>query len=330
MKKEIDKKKVAESSFLVDILILTYNQEKYIAEAIESVLMQKTDFGYRIVIADDYSSDKTREICSDYKLKYPEKIELVFHKHNLGAVKNFYVAYQTCTAKYLAMLDGDDYWTNPLKLQKQIDFLENNDDFSACFHPVHYLSLNKTETQIFPLNVKKNTIEIEDIIALPTTGWIIMTSSVIYRKQALGVLPKWFIRFKLGDWSLALLAALHGKTFFLNEILGAYRVNAGGLMQSSQFANDKVIQTLIGIFKAYNIHSNYKFRDLIYKQLQYLLFQLIKHSKDQKNWFKHFYQSIEYNYYYIWLNQKKPSTAKEFIVFILHSPKLLFRKVTTE
>jgi len=327
--KEINNNKITESPPLVNILILTYNQENYIAEAIESVLMQETVFRYRIVIADDHSTDKTQKVCSDYKLKYPDKIELIFHKKNLGAVKNFYTAYQSCNAKYLAMLDGDDYWTSHLKLQKQIDFLENNSDFSACFHPVHYLTLNSTENCIFPLNVKKNCLEIEDAIALPTTGWIIMTSSVIYRKQALGNLPGWFTKFKLGDWSLALLAAFHGKIFFLNEILGAYRVNSTSLMQSTHFANHKVILTLLGIFKEYNKHTNYQFRNLVYIQLQYLLYQLIQHDKNNKKWIGYYFHTIEYNYYCLYIRQKKPRSVKEFILFCIESPTLLFREVKT-
>ncbi|MGE0636642.1 MAG: glycosyltransferase [Bacteroidia bacterium] len=312
---------------LVNILILTYNQENYIAEAIESVLMQKTDFSYRIVIADDYSTDKTRKICSDYKLKYPDKIELVFHMQNLGAVKNFHTAYQYCTAKYLAMLDGDDYWTSPLKLQKQIDFLENNTDFSACFHQVHYLTLNGNENIIFPQNIKKEILEIDDIIALPTTGWIIMTSSVIYRKQDLGVLPNWFNKFKLGDWSLILLSALNGKIFFLNEVLGAYRINAGSLMQSSALSNIIVIKTLISIFKEFNKHANYKFKLLIYKQLQYLLFQLLQHYKDKKKWIHYYILTIEYNTYTVRVNHKKVNNLKDFLLLCFAYIRILPREV---
>ncbi len=315
---------------LIDVLVLTYNQEKYIAEAIESVLMQKTDFNFRIIIGDDCSTDRTREICIDYKEKYPDKIELVFHKQNFGAVKNFYITYQSCNAKYLAMLDGDDYWTSPIKLQKQIDFLENNGDYSACFHQVTQLNLNNNETKIIPVNIKKSNLEIEDIIALPTTGWIINTSSLVFRIQSLGILPKWFIKFNLGDWTLVLLSSINGKTFFLNEVMSTYRINSGGLMQSIQFANHKVIYTLLKIFKEFNSYTNYKFRNLIYIQLRYFLYQLILHYKNKKKWIICYYYTIEYNYYFIYLNHKKPVSVKQYVIVCLEWIRFLFRQVKTE
>ncbi len=118
---------------------MTYNQAPFIAEAIESCLMQKTDFGFEIIIGDDFSTDGTKEICEEYAIKYPEKIKLLARRigdeywqkrQKLGRLYNFVDIIENCNGKYIALLDGDDYWIDPLKLQKQVDFLEENNN---CF-----------------------------------------------------------------------------------------------------------------------------------------------------------------------------------------------------
>lgn len=114
---------------IVSVCMITYNQEKYIAKAMESVIMQKTNFDYELVIGEDCSEDRTREICRNYKNKYPGKIKLFLQERNLGSNQNFIFTFQACDGEYIAMLEGDDYWTDPYKLQKQIDFLEANPDY---------------------------------------------------------------------------------------------------------------------------------------------------------------------------------------------------------
>src|SRR4028118_1050538 len=119
---------------LVNVWMASYNHEKYIAEAIEGVLMQRTDFDFDLVIGEDCSTDLTRQIVLSYKEKYPEKIRLVLPDKNLGMNQMFEATYSLCTAPYVAWIDGDDYWTDPLKLQKQFDFLEKHREFVFCFH----------------------------------------------------------------------------------------------------------------------------------------------------------------------------------------------------
>src|SRR5688500_13476797 len=110
----------------VSVWITTYNHEKFIAEAIESVLRQQPSLSYEIVIGEDCSTDRTREIVLSYKEKYPDKIILYLPKQNTGMVQMTKKSYSFCTGRYVAWLDGDDYWVDPFKLQKQVDFLEAN------------------------------------------------------------------------------------------------------------------------------------------------------------------------------------------------------------
>ncbi|MBJ7429339.1 MAG: glycosyltransferase [Bacteroidia bacterium] len=114
---------------IVSVCLITYNHAKYIAQAIESVLMQQTNYEWELVIADDFSTDGTREIIKEYKTKYPEKIKLILQEKNVGANKNWIDLLSYPKSKYIAYFEGDDYWIDKNKLQKQIDFLESNPDY---------------------------------------------------------------------------------------------------------------------------------------------------------------------------------------------------------
>lgn len=121
---------------LVTVLFITYNHVRYVKQAIESILMQQTDFNYQIIVGDDASTDGTREILLKIAEENPDKIILSNPSHNLGAAGNFIQLFDACSgsgSKYIAYLEGDDYWTDSLKLQKQVDFLEKNKDFVLCF-----------------------------------------------------------------------------------------------------------------------------------------------------------------------------------------------------
>jgi len=119
---------------LVSVHMITYNHEKYIAQAIEGVLMQKCDFPIQLVIGEDCSTDNTAAIIKEYEKKYPDIIKARYNNPNKGMHANGILTFQECTGKYIATCEGDDYWTDPLKLQKQVDFLVQHPECSFCFH----------------------------------------------------------------------------------------------------------------------------------------------------------------------------------------------------
>ncbi len=118
---------------LLSVLIIAYNHERYIKQTLDSVLMQQTTFNFEIVIGDDASSDNTRAICNAYVEKYPNVIRLMPESLNLGVVPNFIRTFQACRGKYIAHLDGDDYWIDADKLQKQVNELEQDPNLTMCF-----------------------------------------------------------------------------------------------------------------------------------------------------------------------------------------------------
>lgn len=128
------------SNILVSIVCITYNHEPYLRQALEGFLMQETDFPVEIILAEDCSTDGTRSICEEYAEKYPDTINYIWSGNNVGAVENEARAIRAAKGKYIALCEGDDYWTDPLKLQKQVDFMEAHPGYSVTFHryKIHY------------------------------------------------------------------------------------------------------------------------------------------------------------------------------------------------
>jgi glycosyltransferase involved in cell wall biosynthesis len=116
--------------------MITYNQDQFVGQAIESVLSQQVDFEYELVIGEDCSTDRTREIVASFGAKFPDRIRLLLPKSNLGMQENFKATLAACSGQYVAILEGDDYWTSPLKLKRQVEFLDAHSDCAMCFHSV--------------------------------------------------------------------------------------------------------------------------------------------------------------------------------------------------
>ena len=127
---------------LVSVVTITYNHEPFIAKTIEGVLMQQVGFPIEYIIAEDCSTDGTRKICEEYAAKYPDLIRLIVSDMNVGPGENERRAYAAARGKYIAYCEGDDYWTDPLKLQKQFDFMEAHPEYSVCFHGFHRIRGN--------------------------------------------------------------------------------------------------------------------------------------------------------------------------------------------
>lgn len=247
---------------LVSIWITTYNHEKFISEAIEGVLMQKTNFSYEMVIGEDCSTDGTREILLGYKEKYPDKIQLFLPEQNLGMIPMFEATYSLCRGSYVAWLDGDDYWTDPYKLQKQVDFLEANPDFVMCFHNIRFLDHTKNKEfnhggpQFTGIN---NTLFIEHILHNHNQ---VFALSVVYRNVLPEKLPDWFYQLPFPDWGFYTLLVAHGKIKYFPDIMGVYRIHkAGSYSGLSQQEKFNQMITFFNLLKSkLGANTNSKFR----------------------------------------------------------------------
>ena len=210
---------------LVSVVMITYGHEKYIRQAIEGVLMQQGDFDLELVIANDCSPDNTDAVVQDVLSHHSNAhwIRYVRHEKNIGMMPNFIFALQQATGKYIALCEGDDYWTDPYKLQKQIDFLETNPDYVLTFHKVKILRPDGNFVDDFITKIPENYQTIE---TLAQFGNYIHTPSLVYR-NIIGVLPYEMMISPIGDYFLYLILAQHGKLKYFEEEMAVYRFGVG-------------------------------------------------------------------------------------------------------
>jgi|GEM_PF-1454090 len=213
----------------VSVCMVTYNHERFIAQAIEGVLLQRTAFPIELVIGVDYSTDNTLIIAQLYAQKYPEIIRLLSAEKNLGAYNNFNRTLKECRGEYLAYCDGDDYWTDPRKIAMQAVFLDKHSDYSVCFHNalVHYEQRVCKDHPFYyePFPPPPETTGLNCLLR----GNFIQTQTLMVRNYFAEGLPGWMKELPLGDWVITILAARHGKLRYIDEIMATYRVHDGGV-----------------------------------------------------------------------------------------------------
>lgn len=267
--------------------MMTYNHEPFIAQAIESILNQKTNFGFRLIIGEDCSTDNTLEICSSYVQKFPDKILLINQSINIGHHKNFIEIYNLTNSTYIALCEGDDYWTDENKLQLQVDFLDSHPDYLICFHPVNEIS-NDGFIKISNQG-QKQTTDIKDLI----NGWYMNTASYMFRNQRRIHFPEWFFKSKATDLCFhILLAERGGKIFFMDRIMAAYQRHSGGVTdEKADFIyhlrkNISFYKDMISYFKTQNIQYVNAAQKKLWDIQSHLFYQL--RYKREKQFFEYF------------------------------------------
>lgn len=211
------------STPLLSVCLITYNHEKFIRQAIEGVLMQQVDFDWELIIADDFSTDGTRAILLEYKQKYPQFIKLILQEKNVGPAQNWFDLITAPQSKYIAYFEGDDYWSDSLKLQKQVDFLEKNADYVLCFHQIEILNLDNELVADFLTKVPENYETLETLAKL---GNYIHSPSVVYR-NCISEFPPEFHQCPIGDYFLYIMLATHGKLKYMEDKMAVYRYGVG-------------------------------------------------------------------------------------------------------
>lgn len=242
----------------VSVLITTYNHEKYLTQAVESALRQQVDFPFEIVIGDDCSTDQTRDILQALSKSHPNRIRLSLRDQKgegLPGKINFVETLKACQGQFIALLDGDDYWTDVQKLQKQVNFLDGHAEYAFCFHNAGIVRDGETpeSTKRFCPPGQPKTSTLEDL----TRGNFIFAGSVMFRRGLFGEFPDWFYTALTGDWLLHLFNAQHGKIGYLDEVMAVYRVHAGSSWSSSPPRLRLIDQ--IDLLDKINAHLDFKY-----------------------------------------------------------------------
>jgi glycosyltransferase involved in cell wall biosynthesis len=209
----------------ISVCIITYNHEKFIVEAIESVLVQQTQYSYEIVIADDASRDNTRAILQDYSNRYPGKFKLVLQEKNIGPGNNFIDLLKAANGKYIAYFEGDDYWTDPLKLEKQVDFMEKNPEYTLTFHNVSIVDEHGKQTGMIYPPGRKKVIDFSDL----ANGDFTKTCSCIFLNDKLRLEAVFNGSITPDDSSLYMRVVEDGKGYYFEDVMAVYRVHQGGV-----------------------------------------------------------------------------------------------------
>ncbi|WP_201353779.1 glycosyltransferase family 2 protein [Hydrogenimonas urashimensis] len=295
---------------LVSIPMLAYNHEEYIAEAIDSVLMQQVNFNYEIIIGEDCSTDNTRQIVLDYQKKYPDKIKLILHEKNVGMEANADTVFKACKGKYIAPLEGDDYWIDPHKLQIQVDMMRQYPECHISFHPAEVRYGFERKGKVIAQHANENKIfSLSEIIR--GGGGFCPTASTMYLKAAKENFPK-FKNKPLGDYYTQIFASQNGGALYINRVMSVYRKGAKSSWSSSMKnleKREKWSKEIIAFFYELDEYFDNKYQKEIFEKISnhyYRMAQFYFHLGFYHNFkqcielsYKHFpYNSPTYLLYY--------------------------------
>lgn len=299
-----------EKEMMVSITCEAYNHEKYIADAIESFLMQETDFPFEILIHDDASTDRTAEIIKEYVKKYPDIIKPIYQADNQYSkgVNVELINSSRAIGKYTAPCEGDDYWTDPLKLQKQVDYMEAHPECSMCVHAAHKVSSirKKAVSKVRPSSESRN-FTVQELIE--GGGDFVATNSIMIASEKVGPMPQFYLNAVVGDYPLVIYAALKGTVYYMDEIMSAYRIGVNGSWTDRELdtlsKKAKHVYDIASMLDEINEYTNFQYDPVIMrtKKKNYLCLLIEMGEKEEA-------KKPEYSELYKELGVKRRTTLK--------------------
>ena len=257
---------VAEKKPKVSVCVVTYNQEKYIRQCLQSIVDLETDFDFEVIVGEDCSTDGTRSVIRAFVVKYPNIVNPIFRDTNIGAMNNFADILSVANGNYIALCEGDDYWTDPYKLQKQVDFLEGNPDCSLCFHATEYVHNDSRKNFIHrPKNIPKNS-KFEIKHAILGGGGFMATNSMVFLREHLNNRPEWMNKAPVGDGPLMLLLASKGKIGYIDQVMSVYRIMTGNSWSSAMQdwqKRKKHHYAILKMWDSFDEWSGYKYHSYV-------------------------------------------------------------------
>lgn len=213
------------NDIIVSVAMITYGHEKYIKQALDSILMQKVDFRYEIIIGEDSSPDNTKEILLQYKEKYPDIIKLILRGQNVGASRNIYDVWRNCKGKYIATLEGDDFWIDEKKLQKSVDFLDFHSEFIGVSHVIEARNSEGTVMGRHPgRNIAGKEITVNEFLRGQYYSAVATMFRNIFLNQKNDLDIIWKGHYIVADYTLCLVLLDYGRIFILEDCMSVYRV----------------------------------------------------------------------------------------------------------
>lgn len=276
----------------VTVIVMTYNQAQYISKALDSILEQETSFDFDILIHDDCSNDETSDLINKYQAKYPNKIRTIIEKERCFPKEGFNMMIYNhvvplIDSKFVAYCDGDDYWCDSHKLQKQYDFMHKHKDYSMCFHSALQLKNNNDTSSKWFIGPDED-VDLSFVIS-DKPGIRIATSSIFLKSEVFRDFSEWRKQYPVEDIPMYITAALSGKIRRLSDVMCVYRYLSSGSWSSNTKSNvEKTISHLEQMKKAlsqFDESTNNQFHELVKMQLQEYDFRIAFNKKDYKTIF---------------------------------------------
>ncbi|WP_018618536.1 glycosyltransferase family 2 protein [Spirosoma luteum] len=293
----------------VSVLIITYNQKNFIRQAIDSVLAQKTTFPIEILVGDDFSTDGTREIIQEYERQHPGLVIGVLHPHNMGKNGgiNFLETLKLAKGEYYALIDGDDYLTDPLKLQKQADLLDAHPDYSMTFHNALITYEDGSPSHVLNGPDMKPFYTVDDLIG-DDEIWFMATSSTLYR-NSIREYPAWFRESSSGDIPRLILKAKLGKIGYIPDVMSVYRKNSAGASFHDNYQNEVFLRNRIQMYSDINRELDYRYDTVLRRNMARYYRMMLDARQYEGSYFRRARIAIKY------LNMAKPGwpAAKDVI-----------------
>lgn len=274
-----------ESATLLSVCVRTYNQKAFVKEALDSVLSQRTTFPFEVIVSDDGSTDGTRDILTGYQEQHPDRIRLILGDKNVGGPNNLRRVIEASTAKYITCLDGDDYYTDENKLQKQVDFLESHPEFVACFHNVMNVTEATGEQSPFLPAGFSSVVTAEDIISKP---WFMPIHSVVMRRELIAF-PDWYSEVMNDDYVVNLSVAMYGPYHYMQDVMAAYRRHEANI--SIQYQDVVLIDSqLVRILEGFSFIYPESYKPVFEERIKHYQKEIRFYEKEKRypwrKWFR--------------------------------------------
>jgi glycosyltransferase involved in cell wall biosynthesis len=239
---------------VVSVLMLTFNHERFLAQAIDSALGQRTAVPIEIVIGADQSPDHTQEIAREFGARYASRVRVLAAQSRLGMHENFKRTLSACRGRYIAILEGDDFWTDPAKVQTQVNVMEREPACTLCFHTTTKIWEDGSHppTEVRPAALRA-TYAAEDLIREN----IIMTPSVMFRANLWTSLPPFMDTIGMIDWPLHIINASFGHARFIDSAMATYRVHGGGIWSGKDYIT--CVKEAVVMFAALDEHLGFRY-----------------------------------------------------------------------
>ncbi|MBD2754727.1 glycosyltransferase family 2 protein [Spirosoma validum] len=280
----------------VSVLIITYNQHKFIRKAIDSALAQTTTFPIEILVGDDFSKDGTREIIQEYEQKHPGLVIGVLHPHNMGKNGgiNFLETLKLAKGEYYALMDGDDYWTDPMKLQKQADFLDAHPDYSTVFNNALITYEDGAPSHLLNGSDMKPFYTVDDLIG-ESEIWFMATSSTMYRNN-IKEYPTWFRESSSGDIPRLILKAKLGKIGYIPDVMSVYRKNRAGASFHDNERDELFLRNRIRMYSDINRELDYRYDTVLRRNIARYYRMMLDAKQYEKSYFRRARLAFKYLY----------------------------------